>query len=174
MEPTSYVRNCPRCDTSFTAVSERGVCPGCKLFFRRKRDGNLVGIVPTFVTPSQFDWPFEPLDELGAAIFETFAIGGGPVFVSDRHDQYPDVDLVHKQLIEMFHAIIRSIKPHIPESALYGLDVDTLPTCYSDAIECNIVAWDHDGKHYQLVCYLTHEGGSIDAILERNALDRPF
>ncbi len=33
METSPYTRDCPRCGTSFTAVSERGVCPSCKLFF---------------------------------------------------------------------------------------------------------------------------------------------
>jgi len=169
MEPSPYTRDCPRCGTSFTAISERGVCPSCKLFFRRNRDGALVGIVPTFESQSEFDWPFEPVDDLCAAIFEAFHFGGGPIFVSDRHDHYPSVALVHDQLVEMFHKIKNSIKFHLPDTARYGYDVDTLPACYDNATSCDLVSWDHGGKHYQLVCYLSPDGGSIDAILERKA-----
>jgi hypothetical protein len=154
MEPSPYVRSCPRCDTSFTAVSERGVCPGCKLFFRRNREGTLVGIVATFDTPSQFDWPFEPLDDLCAATFEAFQYGGGPIFVSDRHDQYPSVDLVHQQLVEMFREIKNSIKPHLPDSAKYGHDVDTLPSCVERELTQSFGAegcWMFRGRDYEQV-----------------------
>lgn len=91
MDISPYDRQCPRCETTFGAVTERGVCPNCKLFFRSDRDGQLIGIIPTFVTPSQFDWPFEPVDELCAATFETVHFGGGPIFQSDRSDGYPEL-----------------------------------------------------------------------------------
>jgi hypothetical protein len=169
MDHSPFDRACPRCNTSFTAVSERGVCPNCKLFFRRNRDGKLLGIVATFETPSQFDWPFDPVDDLCAATFEAFHFGGGPLFVSDRHGGFPNIELVHKQLVDQFGAITNSIKPHLPRSADFGHPADKLPSRYDNAVAVECVAWDHGDHHYQLVCFLSQDGGSIDAVLDREA-----
>lgn len=168
MQDSRYDRSCPRCETTFSAVTERGVCPNCRLFFRRDRDGQLVGIVPVF-EGGQFDWGLEPVDELGDAMFETVHFGGGPIFQSDRNDGYPDVELVHAQLEEKFRNITESIRPHLPDATLFDDESDTLPECYDNAVSIQLVSWDHGDKHYQLICYLTSDGGSIDVVIDRNA-----
>ncbi|WP_044303330.1 hypothetical protein [Rhodopirellula sallentina] len=161
MDNSRYDRQCPRCETTFGAVTERGVCPNCKLFFRRDRDGQLIGVIPTFVSPLQFDWPFEPVDELCAATFETVHFGGGPIFQSERNDGYPNLAVVHAQLIAKFDAITNSVRPHLPDNTSFDGDLDSLPKCYDDATSAKLVSWDHGDKHYQLVCYLTSDGGRL-------------
>ena len=169
MNDSRYNRQCPRCETTFGAVTERGLCPKCKLFFRCDRDGQPIGVIPTFDTPSQFDWSFEPVDELCAATFETVHFGGGLIFQSDRTDGYPDVATVHSQLAAKFNAITNSIRPHLPDDASFDDDVCSLPECYDDAVSAKLVSWDRDDKHYQLICYLTNDGGSVEVVIDRNA-----
>ena len=169
MDDSRFDRQCPRCGTTFGAVTERGTCPNCNLFFRCDRGGQLIGIVPTFDTPSQFDWPFEPVDELCTATFETVHFGGGPIFQSDRHDGYPELAAVHTQLTAKFETIINSIRPHLPVNTSFDGELSSLPECYGDATSTKFVSWDHGDKHYQLVCYLTRVGGSVDVVIDRDA-----
>lgn len=168
MESSRWDRACPRCDTRFNAASERGICPRCNLLFLCDRHGTLIGVVPLFVG-RQFDWPISPVDDLCDAVFETLQFGGGSIFISARYAGYPSVAVVHSQLIEKFREITNSIAAHLPAAAIFDNDDDPLAPCYRDATSVKLVSWDHKGKHYQLICYLTADGGSVDVVIDRNA-----
>lgn len=77
--------------------------------------------------------------------------------------------LVHAQLSAKFEAITNSIRPHLPDATTFIGDFGSLPKCYSDATSVQLVSWNHGDKHYQLVCYLMVDGGSVDVVVDRNA-----
>ena len=138
-----------------------------QLFSRCYRDGILIGVVPLFVG-RQFDWPISPVDDLCDAVLETLQFGGGSIFTADRKEGYPSIAIVHVQLTEKFHSIPDSIRSHVPSPKSFD-DADQLPLCYSDATSIKVVSWDHKGSHYQLICYLSEDGGSVDIVIDRNA-----
>ena len=122
------------------------------------------------MAPSELDWPYDdPADELSQAVYETFQFGGGELFVSDRHEGYPSIALVHQQIKDTFEAIKASIADHLPDNAKHNDLDDKPPPSYEDSLSIDIISWDSGDHFCQLICRLTDQGGSIDAVLNRNA-----
>ena len=170
MTSTAFSRRCPRCSTQFDAATERGVCPSCNLFSRVRRDGVHVGVSVTFDTPELPDWPHGPIDILASAMFSTFADGGGPLVVSDRYDDYPAVSVVHQQLLAYFESFASSVNDQLPSGYHRGDGSHhSLPTDYANATEIHLLTWDDAEHHYDLICYLTDDGGHVDALLDHDA-----
>lgn len=178
MSGTGFERECPRCHRQFAAQTDRGICPSCGLFSRIDRNGTPVGVIRTYDTVELSDWPYESVDEHFALALQGFANGGGPLFVAERYDDYPELAVVHKQLAMRFDELHHSVTKFVPDCTLRESpeevnDLMALSPRYGVAQRLRAVSWLDNESRYDLVECLTTDGGSVDALLDGDALWHP-
>jgi hypothetical protein len=163
---TAYSRTCPRCQTAFRALTERGICPQCGLFSVIRPDGSFVATRALFVA-DEFDEPFSenPLADVYAAA----AIGGAPLREAYRFEGFPAVDLCHAELRQEFQRLKSLIELELPDvQAADFADPSSHPdwagSPYADALEVGKLTWDDEGYRFDLICSLTVDGGEIDLL----------
>jgi hypothetical protein len=131
-----------------------------------------VGVTRTYDAIELDDWPHESIDENFALVLQGLADGGGPLFVSDRYDGYPELQVVHAQLIARFGELRRSVEQHISFvqfSQAPDCDVVAISREYGNAQRVLAVTWKDGDSRCDLVGCLTGDGGSVDALLDRDA-----
>ena len=170
----SYDRPCPSCGERFSASTDRGICPSCGLFSRVDRNGVGIGVLRTYHEVSLNDWPYESVTAPFALVLQAFADGGGPLFLADRYDDYPVVNLVHSQLTSHFNELRTNVDVHVPNTTYRDdvtepNDMTVFPLEYSNAERVSVLTWYDGQTRCDLVRCLTSDGGSIDAILDGDA-----
>ena len=163
-----YLRQCPRCSFEFSALTDRGVCPECKLFSRVSRENEPIAIIPTFEEDfKNIDWPFTPTDSFVGAAMDILANGGGRIFVAERYEGFPPVELVHRQLFATFQKLKSAFEEQVPNPDYFDLPSEpSLPDRYDDSERVLVLSWVHEDVRYFLIGYMTAEGGSIDAYID--------
>jgi hypothetical protein len=140
-----YQRKCPRCQVSFKAVSECGVCPACGLFSRVCQNGQLVVLVDVEPQDSlPHDDPFRntPL----AVLFEFLDSGGGPITTAERYAGMPLSAEVHRQLrirFDWLRALLfeHEIETEVDEIELPESHPDWIGTSFADAERLFTMRW---------------------------------
>lgn len=173
MSSTPYQRDCPRCLRQFTALTDRGICPSCGLFSRISPDGIPVAVIRTCDTVELTDWPYEDVDEQFGLVLQSFADGGGPIYVADRHDGFPSITIVHEQLAYRFAELRHSVERFVPACTILQTPHDVADLCmlsneYGKAEQLIALRWFDGQNQFDLVQCCTNDGGSVDALLNRD------
>ena len=163
---TTYSRTCPRCNSTFHAVSERGICPTCNLASLIRPDGSYVATRVMF-TALDGDEPLcdGPLSNVYAAA----AYGGAPLVESFRFEGFPTPEVCHGELRREFHRLKTLLESEIPDALFARI---TQPSSHSDwigsafehAIELRTITWNDENDQVDLVCCLTENGGMIGVL----------
>jgi hypothetical protein len=148
------------------------------LFSRIDRDGAPLALQATFDAIELQDWPFGPVSDEYAVVVQAFADGGGPIYVSDRHDDYPTIDEVHRQLTAQFNKLRHATEEFVPSCDFRQYEfgspgLDAFPVGYANSQRLFVLSWTDDNHRYDLIGCLTAEGGSVDALLDGDASWQP-
>jgi len=168
-ELNPYSRTCPRCRKTFSAVTDRGVCPGCGLFTRIDRAGELVTLVE-----SERMGNLPSRDETSAPdeillILELVEFGGGPIVEGKRYDRFPAVSEVHRALLHRFNHLREELARRLP-SIEYDViddprvDADWIGTVFEESEALHVLSWLDRGARIDILCDLAADGGAIHAI----------
>lgn len=163
-----YSRSCPKCDSKFDAVSDRGICPVCNTFSRVSINGELIVLLDAeSLAALPHDDPFR--DTPLAVLFEWFDSGGGPFVTTTRYAGKPTIAEVHRQLKLRFNGLCELLREYDMNAetetiASPGDNQDWLGTIFSLAKELYIATWKMDHQRYDIVCEITDSGGTIHAI----------
>lgn len=163
-----YSRQCPRCATSFVAISDRGVCPNCGLFSRVGRDGEIVVLLHRgYFDELSDDDPHAhgPL----ASLFETLECGGGPIVTTERYDGAPSVTVVRRQLRQHFKWLQQQLREEFSDIRFETISEpashpDWVGTEFSDCVRLYVASWHSEGQRFDIVCAMTSEGGAIHVL----------
>ena len=164
----TYARNCPGCATSFTAVTDCGVCPTCKLFSRVDRNGKLIVLIDAeYMGNLPNDDP--NADGPLATLFENLEYGGGPIVTTARYDGTPSVDHVQQELLLRFQVVREQLTQEIPAIDYTTIDdpeshPDWIGSQFSESECLHVLTWHAGGMRFDIVCELTSDGGAIHAI----------
>lgn len=174
MSEAGFQRDCPRCSHRFAALTDRGICESCGLLSRISPDGIPVAVIRTYDRIELNDWPYANVDEQFGLVLQAFAEGGGPIYVADRYDGFPSLTIVHEQLAYRFDELRRSVERFVPHSVLLQTprdvaDLAMLSAEYGASKLLIALRWFDGENQCDLVQCWTNNGGSVDALLNRDA-----
>ena len=104
-------------------------------------------------------------------LYDLLESGGGVLYETRRPGGYPGVDVAHEQLKTTFAKLKHQIDQEIPSARHFSVDSPTLdpqwagtPYRHSVCLQCS--SWDFGENRYDVICDLTVDGGTIDAVCD--------